>query len=463
MLALRPYQTQAVADIRAAYRTGSTAVCYQLPTGGGKSLVFAYIAQAAALKDKRIWVVVHRKELVRQASRLLDTMGLSHGVIAAGYTPYRIRQIQVSSVQTLVRRLETCGAVDLLVVDECHHVLAGSYRKILEARPAARVLGVTATPARLDGRGLGEIFQTLVVGPAIPDLVAGNFLAPTITYAPPPVADLSGLHIRAGDFEQKEIAAKMDKPTITGDAIAHYRRLCNHVPAIAFTVSRAHAAHVAAQFKAGGYRFENIDGTMPDDIRDQLIRRLGFGDLDGLVSCELIGEGVDIPVCGAAILLRPTASMTVHLQQIGRVMRPAPGKTRAVILDHVGNTLRHGLPDEPREWSLEGKRRKVGAVSEHSIKMRQCEQCYCVHPPAPQCPECGYVYPVIVRQPEQVEGELRPMSVADVLAIREARHLAVRRARTREELLAIAKARGYKSGWVQYVLHARRGRQGARA
>lgn len=356
---LRPYQVQAVAELRDCYRRGARAPLYQLPTGGGKTVVFCHISEGATKRGKSVWIVVHRQELLYQCSRALEGLGVMHGLIAPGFTP-GIEHVQVASVQTLVKRLDSGRAAppDLIVLDEAHHATAGSWRKIIEACPNSRLLGVTATPVRLDGQGLGVagggVFDALVSGPTIPELIAQGFLSPPVVYAPPTQLDLSGVRMVGGDYAQGEIGRRMDKPTITGDVVAHYRRICNGAPAIAFCASVEHAKHVAADFRGAGFRAESLDGKMPDGQRKTLIDELGRGHLNVLTSCDIVSEGTDIPVVMAAILLRPTASMGLYLQQVGRALRPAPGKTRAVILDHVGNCLRHGLPDEDREWSLAG-------------------------------------------------------------------------------------------------------------
>ena len=453
MIPLRPYQADMIDRARVALRGGCRRLVIQGATGMGKTCLIAHMLASASARGKRAWFIVHRRELVRQSVAMFKAAAdLRVGVIAAGYEPDPSALVQVCSVQSLARRLARVAPPDLLVYDECHHICASTWGHIAKTFPETPQIGLSATPQRLDSRGLGEYFDELIVGPPIGTLIDGGYLAPTVVYAPPSPADLAGLRVRAGDYATDETAARMDKPHITGDAIAHYRRLCDREPAICFTVTLAHAEHVAAQFRDAGYRAQRIDGGHSDDERAALITALGTGGLDVLVSCELIGEGIDIPIVAAAILLRPTASLTIHLQQVGRAMRPAPGKTRAIILDHVGNTGRHGLPDEPREWSLEGRKRKAGST-EGAVAMRQCQACFCCHRPAPVCPECGYRYPILDRRPDVVAGELVPV-VARVPLKHD-----LRRARTREDLEAIARARGYARGWVQHILRARHSKE----
>lgn len=484
MIQLRDYQLNLVQDIRGAYRSGKRSPLVVSPTGSGKTVLFTYIAQGTSQKGNSVVILVHRQELVDQTCRTLHAFGVPHGVIAAGRTPDRSLPVQVASVQTYVRRLGIFKPA-LIIADEAHHATAGSWRKVIDANPQARVLGVTATPERLDGRGLGEVFDELVRGPEVKDLIRANHLTPPVYYAPPQSADLSSISIKRGDFDQREIAAAMDKPAITGDAVEHYARICRGDPAVAFCTSIAHAKHVADQFNAAGFRAATIDGNMDRDRRREVVRMLGAGLLDVVTSCDIISEGFDIPRMVAAILLRPTMSLGLHLQQIGRPLRTYPGKERAVILDHVGNLARHGLAEDVRDWSLEGrpKKSKRKKDDEPDVSVTQCPSCYCCHSPAPECPECGHVYEVKSRQIEQVDGELKmidglvddhhrrcancstvhsrwdhkcPTCSHYVDPVRQ-RKAEQGSAQTFDDLVALGRRRGMNnpSGWARHVINSR--------
>lgn len=458
---LRPYQVDAVAAIRRAYAAGRRAPCYQLPTGGGKTVVFSYIAREAEKRGTRVLILVHRRELLLQGSRSLREIGLEHGLVAPGESPGDA-QVRIASVQTLVRRLDRERPPDLVVIDEAHHAVAGSWRRVLDHWPKAWVLGVTATPARLDGKGLGVRvggpFDELVRGPSVRELTDGGYLVPADVYAPPMKADLDGVATRLGDFDRHEIRVRMDRPVITGDAVDHYLRLARGRPAIAFCTSVEHSLHVAKAFTDAGIPSGTIDGSLADDERDEVLARLAAGDIRVLTSCEIVSEGFDLPAVEVAILLRPTKSLTLYLQQVGRVLRPSPGKSSATILDHAGNVERHGLPDDDREWDLNGaKRRRAGAPP-----VRRCPECFACHPPAPECPECGHVYEPVPREgPEAVPGELRKVTREDLFSsVRERMrraHLEQSRCHTFEELVALGARRGYRSpeGWARHVLRAR--------
>ncbi len=454
---LRPYQSRAVAELRDAYRHGSRAPLLVLPTGGGKTVVFSHVAHGASARGHHVLVLVHRRELIRQASSKLGQLGVDHGIIAAGFAG-SAQPVQVASVQTLARRLgRTDWAPDLIVIDEAHHAVAGTWSKVLEHWPAALRLGVTATPVRQDGRGLSTMFDRLVQGPTVRDLTAQGFLSPARIYAPPVKADLTKLQKRAGDYQSDEASRRMDRPTVTGDAISHYQRLCQGAPAIAFCCSAQHATHVSDQFRQSGIRSAVILGTTPVDEREAMIRDLGRGALQVLVSVDVVSEGTDIPAVTAAILLRPTMSEGLYLQQVGRVLRPAPGKAEAIILDHVGNVITHGFPDDDRHWSLDGREEGTGQLeTEKAPIVRQCGVCFAAFPPQPVCPVCGTPSQLSVREIQQREGELQELQREQ---LRREQRRQVGSARTLDELMAVAKQRGYHPNWARR-LHAARHRHG---
>jgi DNA repair protein RadD len=450
---LRDYQQDGIDQIRHLMRCNVKRVCYQLPTGGGKTVQIAYIAKNAMSMGRRVLILAHRTELILQASDELKDMGVTHGIIQAGISPRTSRQIQVASVQTIVRRLDRVGDYDLIIIDEAHHAPAGNYQKILKQYPGAKVLGFTATPRRLDGKGLDSCFDELVTGPTIHELIQmGNLKQPKI-FAPD-IIDTSKLRSRFGDFEQKELEEITDKPTITGCAVSAYRKYGNNWPAIVRCVSIAHSEHVAEAFRTAGYRAQSINGKTPHPERKKLLSDLGQKNLDLLMFCDLIGEGVNIPVVSVCIDLAPSQSLTKVMQFWGRGLRPAPGYPHAVILDHAGNSFRHGHPASDREWSLTGESKKAKKNPELSV--RQCPKCYAVHTAnLRQCPECGLLYPIAQEERQeflQREGELAEISEEQ---IKQLRRRELGRARTLEDLQRVEKERGYKPGWAHHIHSAR--------
>lgn len=446
---LRSYQHDLACDVLSSFENVARNVLAVLPTGGGKTPVLAYIVTH---EDGYVWVVAHRQELIAQASSMLTRFDIPHGIVKAGRPFDPAQRVQVASVQTLAKRHHLLPTPDLIVWDECQHCTANSYRKIHAAYPTTRNLGVTATPLRLNGQGLGEVFDHLIVGPTVRWLTDNGFLSPAEYYAPPTVADTTSLHIRAGDYAKEESEAVMDKPTVTGDAVEHYRRICDGVPMLVFCTSVAHAKHVADQYIAEGYRASSVDGSMSDEDRKDRIQGLASGKYQIITSCELIGEGLDVPVVCAIQMLRPTASLGLYLQFIGRGLRPAPqiSKEKCWVLDHVGNVRRHGFATTVHEWSLEGRMKRA---KQSVPNLRTCGQCFLAHEPAPVCPNCGYEYPKkTLARIETVDGKLVKLEET-----KEERAVAMRDARSMGELIAFAKARGYKNAgyWARKVYQGR--------
>ena len=297
---LRDYQNELADAIRTDFARGSKTVLAVAPTGSGKTVLFTYMARRAAERGNRVGILVHRQELLRQTSAALDC---DHGLIAAGHHPRYDKQIQIASVQTLVNRLDRYD-FDFLIVDEAHHARAKTYESIIAANPNARVLGVTATPIRQDGKGLADLFETMVLGPSVPSLIASGWLCQPDVYVPGRI-DVAGVSRSRGDFQRGQLSVAADKPTITGCAIEHYRKLAHQKPAIAFTVSVEHAEHTAEAFRLAGYRAVAVSAKTDPKKRKQAIDGLASGEYHVVANCDLFGEGVDVPVVACGIMLRP--------------------------------------------------------------------------------------------------------------------------------------------------------------
>ena len=445
---LRSYQDRAIDDLRSAYQSGANAPLLVLPTGGGKTCIIAAISANAAARGRHVLILVHRRELIHQTSSKLAWVGLDHGIIAAGI-PSSDHAVQIASVQTLARRLSRLNwRPTLIIIDEAHHATAGQWARILDHWPDAYRLGVTATPCRLDGCGLRGTFDTMVLGPSVADLIFTGYLSPARIYAPPVVADLQAIRSRGGDYANDQAAAAMDRPTVTGDAIAHYQRLAAGQQAIAFCCNVNHAVSVCDAFKTAGIGAELLLGNTPS--REQVVADFAAHRIRVLVTVDVVSEGFDVPAASCAILLRPTQSLGLYLQQVGRVLRPAPGKEHAVILDHVGNVNRHGFPDDHRDWSLDDRMRRSKGTPAPSV--RTCPECFAAFKPAPICPVCGAgCVPIKSRVIRELAGELQEMKR------RTQQRQQQGQARTLKELIHLGQARGMKNpvGWAKHVYFAR--------
>lgn len=449
-MTLRPYQNQLANDIRGAFGSGANRPLAVSPTGSGKTVLFSYITSQVLKRGSRVIIVAHRREILDQISATLKRVGVPHGFIQAGKST-STQPAMVASIQTLARRLDTIPAPDLVIIDEAHHSVSKSYVQMFAAWPTAKFIGVTATPERLDGKGLGAMFDRMVMGPSVQWLIDNGFLAQPVYYAPREVVDLSQVHTVAGDFDRSEAEEIVDTPRITGDAVTHYVRFCSRQRAVAFCISVAHAQHVADTFNSCGIPSASIDGTLDPEVRKQRVEDLTAGKILVLTSCELISEGFDLPAVNAAILLRPTQSLSMHLQQVGRALRPYPGKTNAIILDHVGNCLRHGLAEQERDWDLGGREKRLKKSS--LVETKQCSKCFAIFA-GTVCPQCGSQREIATREIEEVDGELQRLSIEDISKKREERREEAK-CKTLDDFRALAKLRGYKLGWAFFRWQAR--------
>lgn len=451
---LRDYQDDLANRTRDAFRRKRKRVVIVLPTGGGKTVIFSYIASNAVALGNRVWIIAHRKELTRQAGATLAQFGVYHGVIRSGEPMDADCMVQVCSIDSLPSRVGKIPPPDLIIIDEAHHAISSKYTKVLDAYPDARVIGVTATPQRLDGRGLGDVFEELIEGPSLGWLTENGYLSLARYYAPPVPLDMTGVRKIRGDYDTAALEAAMNKPTITGCAVSHYQKYCDGQPMLSFCVSVQHAKDVAAEYRMAGYRAAAVDGKMKDAERDDCIEGLGTGKWQIITSCDLIGEGLDVPVVSGAQLLRPTESLILFLQQVGRVLRKADGKTHATILDHVGNCQRHGLAHDPREWTLDGRKSKNKGVAE--VLVRECPECYSAHKPTPTCPYCGFIYPPMPKS----KAEIRAGELEELKFVAARKKMEERDCKTIEDFVRLGISRGYAKPelWARVRMNVRKGR-----
>lgn len=477
MIKLRPYQEKAVNEIRGCLSRGDRAILFVLPTGGGKTFTFVYIAQNASQKGKRVLILAHIQELVMQASLSLAKMGVKHSLVAAASTIAAIKVqhmrelgvclvdssalVCVGSIQTVVNKTAKMPYPDLIICDEAHHSPAGQWKKVIDFWDKARVLGVTATPIRTDGVGLGVeyggIFDSIVCGPNVQSLIDMGSLVPPKVFCPVGNFDFSDIKISSnGDYNQKELAKSFaDKPSLTGNAISHYKKFANGKKCVVFCVSVAAAQAQAEAFNQAGFRFMSLDGTLDDSQRRKAVRDLTNGDLDGLTSCQIISEGFDLPAIEVVILMRPTKSLGLFLQQIGRGLRPSQGKNFGLVIDMVGNTITHGLPQWEQNWTLEGRPKKAKKNEVEPVLVKVCEKCFSVQKPSLACISCGEVFKVKPRVLQENEGELQEMTKEMEEAFRLKKRSEVGKAKTIEDLNAIEISRGYKKGWAHHVFKSR--------
>ncbi len=437
----RWYQTLMIQQAQAYWAVGQRNVLLVLPTGGGKSFVTAKLVSEAGGPAV---VIAHRAELVTQLSVALAREGIRHGVIG----PASLRRAcstahldalgvdridpnsrtRVASVDTLVLKKTEYPEVVLWAQDEAHHVLASNkWGAVSRLFPNARGLGVTATPLRADGKGLGRhadgLMDALVVGPGMRDLIEQGFLTDYRPFAPPSDIDLARVGLSAsGDYSPPQLREARHKSRITGDVVKHYLRIAPGKLGVTFDVDVESATETAAAYRAAGVPAEIVTGKTPDGLRAAILRRFARGELRQLVNVDLFGEGFDLPALEVVSMARPTASYGLYAQQFGRALRPMEGKAHAIIIDHVGNVLRHGLPDRGRVWSLDRRERRSSKTADDVRPIRVCPnpQCAGVYDRAlRQCPYCSFVPPIQGRStPEMVDGDLTEFAPELLAALR---------------------------------------------
>lgn len=422
---LYDYQENLIKQVQSSWRSGKRKPCIVLPCGGGKSVICADMAKRTTDNGRNVLFLVHRQELCEQIENTFKAYGVDMGLCTVGM------------VQTITRHIERVDKPSLIITDENHHCLASSYKRIYEPFHDSYFVGVTATPVRLNGGGLGEINDCLVIGPSAKWLIEHEKLSPYDYYAPA-VADLSGIRSRNGDYAAEEIETALNKPHIYGDVIKYYRQF-GGTKAVCYCATVSHSRAIAEAFCKQGISAYHIDGKTADNERRTAIQDFREGKIQVLCNVDLISEGFDVPDCDTAILLRPTKSLTLYIQQSMRCMRYQQGK-KAIIIDHVGNVHRHGLPDAEREWTLDPKPPKTS--KKNTVSVRQCTECFFTHEPAPVCPNCGHVYELTQREiKEKQETELQKIVEGYALPL-ECRNV--------KELYAYAKIKNYKAGWAYY-------------
>jgi len=358
--------------------------------------------------------------------------------------------------------MDLYDAPDLIIIDECHRSAASTYQKILDRYPRAMVIGLTATPQRTDGKGLDSTYSELVKGPTVRQLIDAGYLCEYEIFAPPSTLNLDDVKTSMGDFDRKQLEAEVDKPTITGDAVATYKKHADGKRAAVMCVSIRHAEHVRDSYAAAGVPAEMLEGKMTNKERGAVIDRLRSGETLVVTAVNLLIEGLDVPSIEVIQWLRPTQSLIVYMQGNGRGFRTADGKSRLTILDQVGNWSRHGLPDNDRSWTLEGRKkgRKKKEDEDADISIQQCKGCFHIfRAGVPACPSCGAAVELRKKADiEVVDGELERI---DVDAMRKQAKQEQGAARDLADLVALGKRRGMKnaSAWAAHIFASRQGRK----
>ena len=458
MIVLRDDQLAVVNETREALREHQS-VLIRAPCRFGKTVVAAFMAKTASERKQKVVFACHRDAILRQIGATFDRFRIRHGYIASGRGSNPFAMAQVASADTLRNRLHLLKDCKLLVVDEGHLWHSRTRKLIIDAAKevGAKIVILTATPVRLDGKPLSDIADYMVLGPTEAKLIEQGSLARYRVFAPVS-ADLSGVHSRMGDYVTSEIAERLDKPSIVGDAPATWLKYANGLRTVVYAINRAHGKHVLEAYLAAGIRAAYIDGDTPKAEQSRIAHALADGGIDVLVSVELLTTGFDLgSLVGREVtiqcvqLLRPTKSLQLAIQMMMRCMTAWSGTS--IILDHVNmilnrdGTLNHGFPDDDRVWSLDGEaRRKQEGVTDFSTWL--CETCFAsVRSSKPVCPNCSKEHTVKPREIATEEGELTEIKRQQAIE-RKDKRVEVGRTKTLDGLADIAIARQYKTGWL---------------
>lgn len=463
---LRDYQADVIERARQALKR-IRRVLIQAPTGSGKTVLASFMVGQTTARGQSAWFICHRAELVEGTSKTFHKFGQPHGIIGSGY-PMNLQQLaQVCGIDTLKNRLHQLKAPRLAIIDEAHHCSAAGWALVIDwlHKNGSLVVGLSATPRRLDGQGLDAHFDDLVLGPSVAWLIEQGHLSQYRAFAPPGV-DMTGVRKQMGDFARGETEARVDKPKLLGDMIAHWRRHAEGMRTVAFGVTVAHSQHIAEQFQAAGIPAAHLDGGTPKAERARIIRDYADGHLRVITNVDLFGEGFDLSAIAqrdvtvdCVIQGRPTQSLSLHLQQLGRALRPQAGKV-AILLDHAGNIQRHGLPDDEREWTLEGKKKGTKAANDNEPPPPViCEGCFNAirRPLPPACPHCGKRLQAEAKEITVGDGDLEEITEARKAELRRQRKQEEAEAQSLDQLVVLGRQRGYQYPvqWAQKKFGAR--------
>lgn len=465
MITLRPDQEKLRVDTRVALRSSSSVLCFA-PTGFGKTVFAAALIQILFKAGKRVIFCVHRIDLIKQTAGTFEAFGIPFSYIAAGhhYNPYH--RVYIASILTLKNRMSRIKA-DFIFIDEAHLSAAAGWAAVSKhyKEHGAKQIGLTGSPERLDGKPLGDVWDVMVMGPSVGWLIENGHLSRYRAFAPR-IVDTSGLHTRKGEFISDEVEALMEGKAVISKAVEHWRRFADGKRTIAFCPSVKRAQEYADEFTDQGVKSIALDAETPQHIRAQAFNDFADGKLMVIFNCALFCEGFDLAAqvgrditIECCMQLSPTQSLARHLQQMGRALRKKPYP--AILLDLVGNIERLGLPDDDREWSLEGKKKAA-----REVQLVTCPECFASMHPVTTC-ECGYVFPKKValagggRKIDEVDAELVEI---DLAVKRKQAVIEQGRAETLEDLIKLATDRGYKSpqAWAAHIWTSRKAKEQAR-
>lgn len=453
---LREYQEDAIVGLSQSFGSGNKKLILQSATGSGKTVMASAIVQRTVEKGNSVLFLAHRRELISQCSNKLHDFGIDHGIIMAGQHSEYWHPVQVASVDTLRARAISSNKITLpdaqvVIIDECHRSLSRTYRTIIDRYPESVILGLTATPCRGDGLGLGHIYQDMVCAPSIKRLTDDGHLVPARYFAPS-VPDLKGVKTTAGDYNAKQLAARMDTAKLVGDVVENWLNIAKGKTTVVFASSVQHSINLMESFEAAGINAGHIDGDTPAEERDLTLKKLASGEIQVLCNCLVLTEGWDCPSAEVCVLARPTKSLGLYLQMVGRVLRPMDGKNEALIIDHSGAVYQHGFVEDEFSWDLDPKKKiqeSKKRETQRETKPITCEKCFTVFEGQRACPSCGAVSIKKGRAMIVGDGELGEVNKKSRKAVKR-QYTSDEKAKWYGMFRVYADNKGYKQGWAYH-------------
>ena len=447
-ITLREYQQDLFNKTTDAFKQGYRRVLVESPCGSGKTILLTKMADMAQQNGKTVWFILPRQEIMEQTFETFERCGVP------------LNTVHIGMIITMANHLTELPKPDLIIYDECHISVSNTYNKISNAFPDAFIVGATASPCRTDNRPLGDLYETIIRGVTVRWLIDNHFLAP-FDYYSVLLTDLASAETN-GEYDTTKASELLMTSAIYGDIIKNWHKFADGMQTVVYCCSIAHSQKTAEIFNNSGISAMHFDGKTSKAERKRIVDDFRDGKFKVLVNCDLISMGFDMPDINCVMMLRPTQSASLYIQQSGRALRYKPNK-RAVIIDMVGNYNRFQLPDEPYEWTLtESVKKRKEFNDDGTLSIRQCSECFRCFKTSNQCPYCGHIYQVKGRELKAIQDvELKKIQAVEKEEQEKQRKDNRREqgmCKTYQELYELAKKRGYKnpSGWAYFIMKGRK-------
>ena len=461
---LRQYQKDVLNELVKSYRSGKKKIILQAATGAGKTVMASALVKYFVDNKLNVLFLAHRRELITQASDKLSASDIEHGIIMADHRYKKERKVQIASVDTLRARAINSKKMqlpkaDVIFIDECHRSLSNTYLKLIELYSESLLIGLTATPVRGNGEGLGSVYEHMVSAPSIKDLTKLGSLV-DVKYYSPSVPDLKGIGIIGGDFNSKSLNDRMDQPKLVGDIVSTWEHLAKGKQTIVFASGVKHSQNLMEAFRSNGIKAEHLDGGTDNNEREQILADFNSRKITVLCNCMVLTEGFDAPCAEVCVLARPTKSLGLYIQMVGRVLRPHESKQKATVIDHSGAVYINGFVDDEHKWDLgTGILRKRAERKERTKEesVIVCEGCFRTYSGSNICPSCGKIHQSKSEYVAFIDAQLGLVDRKTRVIEAKEKYGKDFRRKFYEELIGMGEIRGYKKGWSAFKYKERFG------